>query len=47
MSETQIDPQRKTNPEEEAQYSVCMEIAAAESIPETNYKAPTVEECNK
>lgn len=46
MSETQIEQQRKTNPEE-VQYSVCMEIAAAESIPETNYKAPTVEECNK
>lgn len=47
MSKTQVEQQRKNNPEEEVQYSVCMEIAAAESIPETNYKAPTVEECTK
>lgn len=38
--------ERKNNTEEE-QYSVCMEIAAAESIPETHYTAPTVDECEK
>lgn len=45
MCETQTK-ETKNNTEEE-QYSVCMEIAAAESIPETHYKAPTVEECEK
>lgn len=39
--------ERKNNTEEDQQYSVCMEIAAAESIPETHYKAPTVEDCEK
>lgn len=45
MCNEQTNSQNQKQNDTDESYSVCMEIAGAESIPEANYTAPTVEEC--